>query len=715
MSLDSLFTDRNARKYIKESIDNAVDSGKGVCEYCGNDGFLLEAFGKHICENCCERLNEITDDYSTVFESRELSGDDIFDLLKEGYMVPDFEKLQKDANAKFGGSIKDLMKSYGLFIETYWNDKYLDGMLYISSKDIRSGSGKVNKFLIDYDSYFASKRGFSTVVPDADGTELPKQVAPQSRIDKNKQLAANDTINAPKKRGSSSTSQAVPQPASTPTVKAPKQKKPVVASTPKKTNSKLEIEGDENDFNIMIADGKVGIRCEKTSENGNSKTYNISVGGDSPATIVVDSEGKDFKFCAEKIIDGIIGNPGLVLHGFDGIHKDTFDINSYEVYQFVLDKQSFMGQFSVAIYYDGKVRPNNRVYLSSKAVVSRASLMGELTKYMEDSIKKKYPVLFDKHNVVTTSLGKAVFTFKGFDKDGDPVVEAELGNKPILGKFAKDDSAWTDLENAEENLRTLIDTAIRATGSVIPNYKNSPYYNPKSKPGVDEFDIVAKAGKPDEYTIHAEYRVNDFVETGNITFYMSVLDKRTGIEQPKEFAKVIYKKAGQPLDTFIKIEGDKIYKHYFSKSDMINTMTDSARNKMKNPSKKQGLFAKIAALFVKKHSEINALKDLEVESMIDVNADGKVTKASITVNDPYSEFAESSKALHDLIELDKKVEYLKFKKADTRMKDGPSVTYEVKDIEKFSNDLDLMILESLIMEAFDIVSVNESGRKVFHF
>lgn len=713
MSLESLFTDRKARKYIKESIETASDLGNGVCDCCGNEGFLLEAFGKHICEGCCERLVEAAEDYDNVFESEKVKEEDVENLLNEGYVAPDFKKLIDDANKKHGGSIPDLLsKDYNIKLHNDWNDRFSQGKIFFKRNTEVGGKTKFNQFMIDYDGQYSSQKQADSVVADADGTLAPKTLVTQQRLSDNVSIATGSQwANFSPSQTVKST---VASPAKPVTQKATKTKKPVVQSTPKASKGNYTVVGDESNFSITVGSG-VEVKCTKTSENGNSKVYDVECKGNKISN-VVDSEGKGFATIVDKILDNIIGDPSQVLPGFDGIHKDTFSINAYDIYQFVLDKQSFKGQFSVAIFFDGKVRPNNRVYLSDKAVTSRASLIGEITQYMEDSIKKKYPVLFDKHNIVNTSMGKAVFTFKGFDKDGDPVVEAELGNKPIMGKFAKDDSAWTDLSNAEENLRILIDTAIRASNSLIPNYVSSPYYNAKSKAGRDEFDITVNSGKSDEYDIHAEYDVMEFVKTGNVTFFMSVLDTRTGTEQPKEFAKVIYRKAGTPLDTFIKQEGGKIYNHYFSKSNMEDVMTASAREKMKNPSKKQGLFSKIADMFVSKHKkDVDGLTDLEVSSTIDVNSEGKVTSATITVTDPYSDLVQSSRELHDKLGLDKKVNYLKFKKADAKMKDGPSVTYEVKDIQKFSADIRLMILESLILEAFGIVNVNESGRKVFHF
>ena len=146
---------------------------------------------------------------------------------------------------------------------------------------------------------------------------------------------------------------------------------------------------------------------------------------------------------------------------------------------------------------------------------------------------------------------------------------------------------------------------------------------------------------------------------------------------------------------------------------MTDVMTQSAQDKMKSSAKKQSLFNKIASIFVKSHSNIKALGLLEVEASIEVNNVGKVVSGNIILIDPYGDVADNAKDLQSKVKLESLIKYLKPVSAkDTR--DGAIVTYKITDIEEFSKDINLMVIEGLIFEAFGITMVNESGRKVFY-
>ena len=170
------------------------------------------------------------------------------------------------------------------------------------------------------------------------------------------------------------------------------------------------------------------------------------------------------------------------------------------------------------------------------------------------------------------------------------------------------------------------------------------------------------------------------------------------------------------MKDFIVKNGTEIYKKNFRKSskDEFLQLGYSAIQKMEVSSKKQALFDKVAGIFVRKHKkDIPGLEDLEVDVRFDVNNDGYITFAEITVTDPYQDVASTGKLLASTLELDKKINYLRLVK--TEDKKEVKAIYTVKDLLGFSVDLETKLLEGMIMEAFDLISVNEgsNGRKVF--
>ena len=259
-----------------------------------------------------------------------------------------------------------------------------------------------------------------------------------------------------------------------------------------------------------------------------------------------------------------------------------------------------------------------------------------------------------------------------------------------------------------------------AFAEIVLNYLMQSVFNDKAiSKGIDSYQVDVKNGsKSIDFTVYAQFDTNSIYNSGDVTFGISIIDAFSGEEQPKKRENFVYRKLGTPLKQFLMDAGMDIYKRFFRKANMVGNLTQSAQDKMKNPSKKQALFSKIADKLQDKifrDWSIAQIRDCEVEASIDVDNVGRVTKASFTVTDPYNDVADDSKELASILKLEKKCTWVKIKKVDTAMKDGPSVTYEVTDIDPFANLIDLRIIESMILEAFGIVTISESSnRKVFH-
>ena len=203
----------------------------------------------------------------------------------------------------------------------------------------------------------------------------------------------------------------------------------------------------------------------------------------------------------------------------------------------------------------------------------------------------------------------------------------------------------------------------------------------------------------------------EFYDSYDVVFHMSVLDKQSGIEQPKEFVSVIYNRPGTKLEDFAKANGEKIYKKYFNKSDMQETLSAKAQEKMSNRSKKEVFLSHVAdELKIGLNKPI--LKDLDIDiEEFDVNSDHKVTNVVFRVSDPYRDVANDSDKLDSLLGLDK-ISWIKFINSDDTPKSlktyGPSVIYKVTKVQDFAECINLPLLESAMLEAFGLVG----GRKI---
>lgn len=107
---------------------------------------------------------------------------DLNDTLNESYIYVDIAKLEDVANKKYHGKVEDLMtKGYGLTLKSNWRSLYKEGRIYIDSKDHSDRKARpkarINKFMLDFDGYFAGKSIANKQQPDSDGTKCPPRVA----------------------------------------------------------------------------------------------------------------------------------------------------------------------------------------------------------------------------------------------------------------------------------------------------------------------------------------------------------------------------------------------------------------------------------------------------------------------------------------------------------------------------------------------------------
>lgn len=690
MSLQALFEDRKIRKNITESVFNGNEMGSGECDSCGHTGGRVQVKGYNLCDSCCRKVLEGMKNYEIPFI--EISEDMVFhDLIHETYLNLDQQKFRSEAKVKFGDDSRDslskLLQSYGLKVHKDFDDRWnSDGRIFVIDADLSSGKTRINQFLIDFDGSFVTARMAQKLVPDADGTLAPVGTS----VPNNGSNPASVTNTSTKSSSKTNT---------------PIQAGPGVSASGTDTNFEIKL-ADGVEFSVIQAAGQTYSVMYKANNNGGVQ-------------VSLNSTKKDDLM--REVIDIIKSRPHDFFPAIDSDDfKNGYTIEKYAAYSFIFDDKSFDGRnISLCLALNGKPYENSRVYLTVKDLDNRLSLNKSLQDYIDNRMKKIYPYLYDGTADVKTSVGKAVTYLidvnpSTSDKLGDVSCRTEIGN--IHFDWVSSGSRFQDKESTRNGIYDVIYSGMH---KLIPSWNDPKIKSPMMVKASDTNSFSLDLKNPD-MTVYAGFDLNDLYDTGNIILKMSIVDTQTGEEQPKELKKVIYKKAGVDIIDFLSKEARSIHKEYFDKSTMSQTLKMSARDKMKVPSKKNAFLEKVKYNLLKSPSIPAQLRkdlgDLEIDfDVFDVNKDGKVTSVVIRVSDPDEYFASDARDLAKYLDLEKKIKWLNFTKADSSPKAisnyGASVVYTVSDIEGFAESSNLAILEALMFAAFNIVTVNESGRK----
>lgn len=183
--MEELFKDREIRKYINESLANAVydDVQTKECEVCHTQAKnTYEIDGHIVCDRCINFIKFLQDDFDVLFNSKQDVWSNVqvrYDSLTEGYFTPNIEKLYDTAKKSFGGDITKLIKSYGIKTNKDLCTRLYKGELFIDNKQLAKPS-KFNRFIDDFDVRFNTAVGYKAIVPDSDG-----YVAKYSTVGKN--------------------------------------------------------------------------------------------------------------------------------------------------------------------------------------------------------------------------------------------------------------------------------------------------------------------------------------------------------------------------------------------------------------------------------------------------------------------------------------------------------------------------------------------------
>lgn len=183
--MEELFKDREIRKYINESLANAVydDVQTKECEVCHTQAKnTCEIDGHIVCDRCINFIKFLRDDFDVLLNSKQDVWSNVqvrYDSLTEGYFTPNIEKLYDTAKKSFGGDITKLIKSYGIKTNKDLCTRLYKGELFIDNKQLSKPS-KFNRFIDDFDVRFNTVVGYKAIVPDSDG-----YVAKYSTVGKN--------------------------------------------------------------------------------------------------------------------------------------------------------------------------------------------------------------------------------------------------------------------------------------------------------------------------------------------------------------------------------------------------------------------------------------------------------------------------------------------------------------------------------------------------
>ena len=665
MSLESLFTDRRVRKLIRESVYNAEEINEGVCDCCKEEGPTFKMGNHTLCEKCTLELESISEDYDRAFNKTYLDINNIVEheIINEAAWAKmnDPKKLVDEVNNKYGGDLAKLAIAYDLKPPVKGDISYVMGgadKYPFRTEELTGGNSKINRFIDDFDIVLSS-RAANMLVPDPDGYSA-----------KCASLKTPPVANT----------QAVSSPSST----APKK---VISAAPvkKAKGDGFTVSGDANSFEIKIADD-ISLTCTLVSENNGTSEYSVVITGtrETPFNYTVKTSG-DVKEMANEIMGMIRNTPCNVFTSFD---DDSFDGKT----------------LSLVLALNGKPYTNTRIALSKKDIISKASLDGKLLRALNERLAKFYPVLFDGSMNINTSIGKAVSSLVQVDGNNVVRIHTELGNKSFEWE-----APGNNLKDKELAINSMLDAVYAKFDKIIPDWTSKVFRKTKTVSNyTDSFEVEAAQGT---VTVFLNFSMNEFYDSYDVVFRMSVLDKQSGIEQPKEFVAVIYNRPGTKLEDFAKINGEKIYKKYFNKSDMQETLSAKAQEKMSNRSKRE-VFLSHVADELKKGLNRDILKDLDIDiEDFDVNSDHKVTNVVFRVSDPYRDVANDSDKLDSLLGLDK-ISWIKFINSDDTPKSlktyGPSVIYKVTKMQDFAECINLPLLESAMLEAYGLVS----GRKI---
>ena len=689
MSLERLFEDRKCRKYIIDSVNEAKEYGIGICDGCGRETELLEAFGGHICADCADICIEDANNYNKVFN--RVCNEDVIRTLNKSYvgineanLVIDLKTLEKDATNN-GTDISTYVKTKYNFALPKSSIETNKGTIYVDNNTvIRKGNSKINQFIIDYNCEFTTVAAGSLLVPDPDGTKADIIVKGKKISDDDLQ-AAQANSNKVKSVINKATSAAK-------TSKASSSKS---VSTVSVGGIGIEDNGN-NSYTIKISNKtEINIKAVPAGNVSDNMLVTLECDGNRHSITMKADKFKDRNVVLAEVKGILIQNPGLLFTAFAEEGKEGIEINRYGIVKFIFDEKSFDGKLYMVPVWQGEKAKHDKAYISDKALNNRAVLVSDLTEYVTDYIEQCYPIFAGKNSIIKTSLGPLLVELVKQDKTKKEIlVNCEVANKhfeitlPIGAMYEK---------SLDVCKQTILNSVLKNLSSIITDAKDKTI----TKSGIDyKFSEDIDGNSVEIYAIPDE---NKFMDKGSLTFNVTITVKG------QKFSKdVVVTNKVKKLKDFLTKTAEEMYKENAKSTNMTTTMTSSAQNKMKVPSRKFALLSRIIDDYIN-YNMITYPMLGEVDTQLDmsVNKDGKVTDIKLIITDVdgyYTNFKDFEKDC-------KEIKLFKVSKKNEKNRDGFQIVLTCTDIESASKEFNLPAYESAIMEAYDIILEGKVSRK----
>ena len=712
MSLDTFFRDREARANMRKAVNESVDIGAGTCSSCGTyTQQLFDVGNQHICSNCRSKIVDAANDYSKVYNSVSYTTP-----IDESYIAPDMTKLQADANAKFGGSIPDLLKSYNLTVRKDWNDKISKGRIYITDQNVQGGKTRINQFIIDYDCSFLSDKAAYQLVPDKDGTTAPLKVNGKLISGQPSAPSASKSIPPTSSTQKQSTSTQKPsQPSqstklTTPTqpVQQPSNQSQISSrgGTQNSSSLGLRVDGSGTSFSVYIAKNVV-VNLSQKSVNGSDVDYDCTVQGinyrfNFKAKGVFKNQSVDITKVADSFGSELKNNPALLFPFFDGDGKYKLAYRDYLTLSPVFSDKSDMS-FQPVVGGLLLTKPDVQFIPSTRALFNASLFDKEANSFYRGLIKRALPDLEDGDYTIHTSFGNALLNISGLIESRGDVAGAVLlftvGKMSFTASFS--DRGIGDFDEWARNC------IWRELSNIIPGWSRGV----PVKGGAMSFDLSTTLNSGDTLNISSSVSRDTFLISGDLTFNT---DAQTSSGYWSD--NFLYKDLSLTPEEFIKTETVKKIAQEDNSGGNDKALKQSAQDKLKSPARKVALLSRMS------DNILSSLKDYlsvdisdlscEVESF-EINQLGVVSLCTFRISDFDFAVSQTSAELRTYLDLENVANFLKVKTVDEANIDeyGPSVVYTVTNFDEFYLFAKLSVLESLIISVFGILRINESGRK----
>ena len=707
--MEELFKDREIRKYINESLANAMydDVDTKTCDICHTEAkSTYEIDGHIVCNHCIDFIKFLRDDFDVLLNSKEAvwsNVQDRYEALDEGYVVPNIEKLYDTAKKSFGGDITKLVKSYGIKADNRLLDRLYKGELFIPNT-VFSTAGKFNRFMDDFEIKFMRADSAKHLVDDADGYKASVEVTrSNSQFSKDNQsyiLANPDMINQIKKpymRNNddkvaynnvssllgNSTNSNVAKSSVTQTPSSGSTIGSGVNTSASANTKKTKASGNQNDFEIPL--GKDGFVLRYTRNDTQSK---LQKG-------VVEYQ------CSFNYKNKTISSMGveiISIDDFDEITKNAFKCTKlYKLLPFLGDN----GDYIVDIDTEGiithlellldKVQKEGFVFkilnhtksfdkdtvkiIDPAVVTSYSKFNAYISKYILMSIGKDFNSFVNaKNNTIYTSLGKVEWYLSDLTDNG---IEVEL---VYVNKSAK-----VEVTKATDNVG-IVDLCLR--GFIIRNqdvfdvlFGNNAFNSMRSN------KITSKAN-PNIVVdwVFNNMTIDAFIISGNLSLQGN-FDNTFIPSFVVSSCKTLYKDLERYTD-------DALYQGGFIQKNNNAIINAWSKYRDASDTRLKVLYRQIENNLKDTFSALDDSLEYKVESLVVTNS-GNIVSCIFSITDNDGVYQDLDTMVKDLsLKVPKYYEVTNATDNDGSYYVQYTVTDE-DDVEKFSDDIEVATLESI--------------------